>query len=163
GYGWLFPGADGQANVGIGVGLGTTRRQAPLRGDLARFCALLAERGDIGPGVTPGPVTGGWLRMGGTGTPPAARDVLLGREARGGAAGGPAPPGAGGGARAGDGRRRAAGGGWAPPPGGPRPRLHRGAGRRVRRLYARGRGAAERAAAPATGRIGGHPAADRTR
>ena len=32
GYGWLFPGADGQANAGIGVGLGTTRLQAPLRG-----------------------------------------------------------------------------------------------------------------------------------
>jgi menaquinone-9 beta-reductase len=83
GYGWLFPGADGQANVGIGVGLGTTRRQAPLRGDLARFCALLAERGDIGPGVTPGPVTGGWLRMGGTGTPPAAGNVLLVGDAAG--------------------------------------------------------------------------------
>ncbi len=83
GYGWLFPGADGQANVGIGVGLGTTRRQAPLRDDLARFCALLAERGDIGPGVTPGPVTGGWLRMGGTGTPAAAGNVLLVGDAAG--------------------------------------------------------------------------------
>jgi geranylgeranyl reductase family protein len=83
GYGWLFPGADGQANVGIGVGLGTTRRQAPLRGDLARFCALLAERGDIGPDVTPGPVTGGWLRMGGTGTPAAAGNVLLVGDAAG--------------------------------------------------------------------------------
>jgi flavin-dependent dehydrogenase len=69
--------------VGIGVGLGTTRRQAPLRGDLARFCALLAERGDIGPGVTPGPVTGGWLRMGGTGTPAAAGNVLLVGDAAG--------------------------------------------------------------------------------
>ncbi|HXZ77194.1 MAG TPA: geranylgeranyl reductase family protein, partial [Streptosporangiaceae bacterium] len=83
GYGWLFPGADGQANVGIGVGLGTTRRQAPLRGDLARFCALLARRGDIGPGVEPGPVTGGWLRMGGTGTPAAAGNVLLVGDAAG--------------------------------------------------------------------------------
>ena len=83
GYGWLFPGADGQANVGIGVGLGTTRRQAPLRGDLARFCALLAERGDIGPGAEPGPVTGGWLRMGGTGTPAAAGNVLLVGDAAG--------------------------------------------------------------------------------
>ena len=83
GYGWLFPGADGQANVGIGVGLGTTRRQAPLRGDLARFCALLAGRGDIGPGARPGPVTGGWLRMGGTGTPPAAGNVLLAGDAAG--------------------------------------------------------------------------------
>ena len=83
GYGWLFPGADGQANVGIGVGLGTSRRQAPLRGDLARFCELLAARGDIGPGARPGPVTGGWLRMGGTGTPPAAGNVLLAGDAAG--------------------------------------------------------------------------------
>ena len=83
GYGWLFPGADGQANVGIGVGLGTSRRQAPLRDDLAKFCALLARRGDIGPDARPGPVTGGWLRMGGTGTPPAAGNVLLVGDAAG--------------------------------------------------------------------------------
>jgi menaquinone-9 beta-reductase len=83
GYGWLFPGADGQANVGIGVGMGTTRRQAQLRDDLARFCSLLAKRGAIKPGVGPGPVTGGWLRMGGTGTPPAAGNVLLAGDAAG--------------------------------------------------------------------------------
>ena len=70
GYGWLFPGADGQANVGIGVGLGTRRRQASLRGDLAAFCAQLRASGDLGLTAQPGPVTGGWLRMGGTGTPP---------------------------------------------------------------------------------------------
>jgi menaquinone-9 beta-reductase len=83
GYGWLFPGADGQANVGIGVGMGTTRRQAQLRDDLAWFCSLLAERGAIKPGVRPGPVTGGWLRMGGTGTPAAAGNVLLAGDAAG--------------------------------------------------------------------------------
>jgi geranylgeranyl reductase family protein len=83
GYGWLFPGADGQANVGIGVGLGSTRRPVPLRDDLARFCALLARRGDIRPGVQPGPVMGGWLRMGGSGTPPAAGNVLLVGDAAG--------------------------------------------------------------------------------
>jgi menaquinone-9 beta-reductase len=83
GYGWLFPGADGQANVGIGVGLGTSRHPVPLRDDLARFSALLARRGDIGQGVRPGPVTGGWLRMGGTGTPPAAGNVLLVGDAAG--------------------------------------------------------------------------------
>lgn len=83
GYGWLFPGADGQANVGIGVGMGTTRRQVALRDDLARFCTLLAGRGDIGQGARPGPVTGGWLRMGGTGTPAAAGNVLLAGDAAG--------------------------------------------------------------------------------
>jgi menaquinone-9 beta-reductase len=83
GYGWLFPGDNGQANVGIGVGLGTRRRQAPLRGDLARFCALLRSAGDLALDVQPGPVTGGWLRMGGTGTPPAAGNVLLAGDAAG--------------------------------------------------------------------------------
>ena len=77
GYGWLFPGAAGQANVGIGVGLGTRRRQARLRGDLERFATLLRTAGDLAPEATTGPVTGGWLRMGGTGTrrggQPAAR------------------------------------------------------------------------------------------
>jgi menaquinone-9 beta-reductase len=83
GYGWLFPGENGQANVGIGVGLGTRRRQAPLRGDLARFCAQLRLAGDLAPDVQPGPVTGGWLRMGGTGAPPAAGNVLLAGDAAG--------------------------------------------------------------------------------
>jgi len=83
GYGWLFPGENGQANVGIGVGLGTRRRPAPLRADLARFCALLRSAGDLAPDAQPGPVTGGWLRMGGTGTPPAAGNVLLAGDAAG--------------------------------------------------------------------------------
>ena len=83
GYGWLFPGADGRANVGIGVGLGGSRRQAPLRGDLARLVALLAQRGDLSGAAAPGPVMGGWLRMGGTGTPPAAANVLLAGDAAG--------------------------------------------------------------------------------
>jgi geranylgeranyl reductase family protein len=83
GYGWLFPGADGRANVGIGVGMGASRRQAPLRGDLARLCGLLSQRGDLGRGASHGPVIGGWLRMGGTGTPPAAANVLLVGDAAG--------------------------------------------------------------------------------
>ena len=83
GYGWLFPGADGQANVGIGVGMGGNRYPVPLRDDLARFCTLLRERGDLRQGADYGPVTGGWLRMGGTGTPPAAGNVLLVGDAAG--------------------------------------------------------------------------------
>ena len=83
GYGWLFPGEDGQANVGIGVGLGNGRGQAPLRGDLARLIALLGQYGDLSGDARPGPVTGGWLRMGGTGTPPAAGNVLLAGDAAG--------------------------------------------------------------------------------
>jgi menaquinone-9 beta-reductase len=83
GYGWLFPGADGQANVGIGVGMGGTRHSVPLRDDLDRFTALLRSRGDLGQEAEPGPVIGGWLRMGGTGTPPAAGNVLLAGDAAG--------------------------------------------------------------------------------
>jgi menaquinone-9 beta-reductase len=83
GYGWLFPGEDGQANVGIGVGMGGNRHSVPLRDDLAGFCALLRERGDLGKGAEHGPVIGGWLRMGGTGTPPAAGNVLLVGDAAG--------------------------------------------------------------------------------
>src|SRR5438477_238244 len=81
GYGWLFPGADGQANVGIGIGMGGTRHSAPLRDDLDRFTALLRSRGDLRQAAEPGPVIGGWLRMGGTGTPAAAGNVLLAGDA----------------------------------------------------------------------------------
>jgi len=83
GYGWLFPGAGGQANIGIGVGLGRHRGSAALRPDLDRFTALLRRHGDLTAGAAPGPVMGGWLRMGGTGTPPAARNVLLAGDAAG--------------------------------------------------------------------------------
>jgi geranylgeranyl reductase family protein len=83
GYGWLFPGAGGQANVGIGIGMGGTRRAAPLRADLDRFTTLLRSRGDLRPAAAIGPVVGGWLRMGGTGTPPAAGNVLLVGDAAG--------------------------------------------------------------------------------
>ena len=83
GYGWLFPGADGQANFGIGVGMGRRRAPAPLRPDLDRLCALLRKEGDLSPNARPGPIVGGWLRMGGRGTPPAAGNVLLAGDAAG--------------------------------------------------------------------------------
>ncbi|MGH3155450.1 MAG: hypothetical protein ACRDNF_02570, partial [Streptosporangiaceae bacterium] len=83
GYGWLFPGADGQANIGIGVGMGRQRAAVPLRPDLDRLVALLRQQGDLSRDVAPGPVIGGWLRMGGTGTPPAAGNVVLAGDAAG--------------------------------------------------------------------------------
>jgi menaquinone-9 beta-reductase len=83
GYGWLFPGENGQANVGIGVGLGDGRARALLRGDLARLVALLGQHGDLSGDAHPGPVMGGWLRMGGVGTPPAVGNVLLAGDAAG--------------------------------------------------------------------------------
>ena len=83
GYGWLFPGADGAANVGIGVGLGHQRQQAQLRGEMDRFCSMLRAAGDLAGEAQRGSVIGGWLRMGGTGTPPAAGNVLLVGDAAG--------------------------------------------------------------------------------
>jgi menaquinone-9 beta-reductase len=83
GYGWLFPGEAGQANVGIGVGMGTRRQAASLRADLARFCAMLRSAGDLAADAQHGGVTGGWLRMGGTGTPAAAGNLLLAGDAAG--------------------------------------------------------------------------------
>ena len=151
GYGWLFPGADGQANVGIGVGMGGTRHSAPLRGDLDRFTTLLRSRGDLRPAAEVGPVIGGWLRMGGTGAPPAAGNVLLAGDAAG-----LINPLAGGGHRARHDQRPAGGGGGArrSVPGGPG--LHPCPGRGVRPLPARRQRAAAHAAAPAVGGVRQH-------
>jgi menaquinone-9 beta-reductase len=83
GYGWLFPGEAGQANIGIGVGMGRRRAAAPLRADLDRLCAQLRRSSDIAPDASPGRIVGGWLRFGGTGTPPALGNVLLAGDAAG--------------------------------------------------------------------------------
>jgi len=55
----------------------------PLRNDLDRFTELLRSRGDLRPAAAVGPVIGGWLRMGGTGGPPAGGNVLLAGDAAG--------------------------------------------------------------------------------
>ena len=84
GYGWLFPGAAGEANIGIGLALHRGHRPAArLRVDLMRLCARLRASGDLPASAEPGPVTGGWLRMGGVGSRPAARNVLLVGDAAG--------------------------------------------------------------------------------
>jgi geranylgeranyl reductase family protein len=84
GYGWLFPGADGLANVGIGLALPRHRRPAVrLRGELERLCDRLGAGGDLPLGTRPDRVTGGWLRMGGLGSRPAAGNVLLVGDAAG--------------------------------------------------------------------------------
>jgi menaquinone-9 beta-reductase len=83
GYGWLFPGEAGKANIGIGVGMGRRRAAAPLRADLDRLCARLRRTSDLAPDAAPGRIVGGWLRFGGTGTAPAARNVLLAGDAAG--------------------------------------------------------------------------------
>lgn len=85
GYGWVFPGPDGRANVGLGVGaLGdrSVGRQVRQRwdgfGDHLRALGLVA-------GGLPGPAhqLGGWLRMGMLGTRPARDRVLLVGDAAG--------------------------------------------------------------------------------
>lgn len=84
GYGWLFPGADGRANVGIGLALDRRERATTmLRGELTRLCKRLRSTGDIAVDAIPGRVTGGWLRMGGIGSVLAQGNVLLVGDAAG--------------------------------------------------------------------------------
>jgi menaquinone-9 beta-reductase len=86
GYGWLFPGPDGRANAGLGIGTladrragtGAVRLLAPFLGHLGRT-GLIEHPGDrSGPGRL-----GGWLKMGMVGTTPAAGPVLLAGDAAG--------------------------------------------------------------------------------
>jgi flavin-dependent dehydrogenase len=86
GYGWLFPGADGRANAGLGIGTladrragtGAVRLLAPFLDHLRRT-GLIEHPGD---GSGPGRL-GGWLKMGMVGTTPAAGPVLLTGDAAG--------------------------------------------------------------------------------
>jgi len=84
GYGWLFPGTDGAANVGLGVG--TLADRAAASQAVRLLPAFLAHLGDLGlldPGTAPGPRLGGWLRMGMVGAVPARGRVLLVGDAAG--------------------------------------------------------------------------------
>ena len=85
GYGWLFPGTGGRANLGLGLGVLSERRAAARAGhafqafaqDLRRFGVL------TGQCVTNQPRLGGWLKMGMIGTTPARDRVLLIGDAAG--------------------------------------------------------------------------------
>jgi geranylgeranyl reductase family protein len=89
GYGWLFPGLDGTANVGLGIGVlaeraagnQAARQFAPFL-DHLRDIGLDGHRGHRGP-TTPARRLGGWLKMGMVGTNPAAGRVLLVGDAAG--------------------------------------------------------------------------------
>jgi geranylgeranyl reductase family protein len=88
GYGWLFPGAEGGANLGLGVGSGPDRQAgAAAARALPDFVRHLETLGLLEPG--PGGATqtarrlGGWLKMGMVGTIPAAGRVLLVGDAAG--------------------------------------------------------------------------------
>ena len=80
GYGWIFPGPDGVANVGLGVGTLADRQSgsAAVR-VLPAYLRYLADRGllDRVPDRTGPRRLGGWLKMGMVGTVPAAGRVLL--------------------------------------------------------------------------------------
>jgi len=83
GYGWLFPGPDGRANVGLGVGTLSDRTSAasavrllPTFLEHLRHLGLLA-------GSAPTGRLGGWLKMGIVGTTPAAGRVILVGDAAG--------------------------------------------------------------------------------
>ncbi len=84
GYGWLFPGPDGRANVGLGVGTladRATASQAVQR--MPEFLDHLQHLDLLSAGPHPSARLGGWLKMGMVGTTPAAGRVLLVGDAAG--------------------------------------------------------------------------------
>jgi geranylgeranyl reductase family protein len=84
GYGWLFPGPDGRANVGLGVGTLTDRTSASAAVQmLPAFLEHLTRLGLLSVRPRPAPRLGGWLKMGIVGTRPAAGRVLLVGDAAG--------------------------------------------------------------------------------
>ncbi len=87
GYGWLFPGVDGRANVGLGLGvLGDRRAGARATQDFGAFLDHLWRLGVLSARVPPSAVPnrlGGWLKLGMVGTTPARDRVLLVGDAAG--------------------------------------------------------------------------------
>jgi geranylgeranyl reductase family protein len=86
GYGWIFPGPDGGANLGIGVGTLADRRSgAAAVQRLPAFVEHLVRLGLLDrAAASPLPRRlGGWLKMGMVGTMPAAGRVLLVGDAAG--------------------------------------------------------------------------------
>jgi menaquinone-9 beta-reductase len=83
GYGWLFPGPDGRANLGLGLGMLSNRTAAAAAArDLPAFTDTLRALGLLGA-ATPEPILGGWLKLGMVGTRPARGRVLLTGDAAG--------------------------------------------------------------------------------
>jgi menaquinone-9 beta-reductase len=85
GYGWLFPGPDGRANVGLGLGVAGDRPKAKVAAKLLpAFVAFLRATGHLdGAPLDRSTWRGGWLKMGMTGTVPARGRVLLTGDAAG--------------------------------------------------------------------------------
>jgi menaquinone-9 beta-reductase len=86
GYGWVFPDAEGGANVGLGIATRADRQAgaAAVRA-LPAFVDHLGAVGLVGdaPPQLPTRRLGGWLKMGLVGTTPAAGRVLLVGDAAG--------------------------------------------------------------------------------
>jgi flavin-dependent dehydrogenase len=85
GYGWVFPGEQGGANVGLGVGTRSDRKSGAHAvrslNDFLRHLRTLDLLHDV-PSVPPRRL-GGWLKMGMVGTTPARGRVLLVGDAAG--------------------------------------------------------------------------------
>lgn len=85
GYGWVFPGADGGANVGLGLAtLSDRKAAAAATRALPSFLDHLHRLGLVArPASGTGRQLGGWLKMGMVGTNPASGRVLLTGDAAG--------------------------------------------------------------------------------
>jgi geranylgeranyl reductase family protein len=84
GYGWIFPGPDGMANAGVGVGTGADRRAgARATRYLETFLEHLKRLGLLRVDAVAGPRLGGWLKMGMLGTSPVSGPVMLVGDAAG--------------------------------------------------------------------------------
>ncbi|MHB8499079.1 MAG: geranylgeranyl reductase family protein [Acidimicrobiales bacterium] len=84
GYGWIFPGPDGMANVGVGAATGSDRRAGSIAArQLDSFLGLLTTLDLIDGTDLGGRRLGGWLKMGMVGTTPVAGPVLLIGDAAG--------------------------------------------------------------------------------
>jgi geranylgeranyl reductase family protein len=85
GYGWLFPGPGGRANLGVGVGvLGERGAAGHAARSLGAFVGVLHRFGVLDHDVRlPSGRLGGWLKMGIVGTIPARGRVLLVGDAAG--------------------------------------------------------------------------------
>jgi flavin-dependent dehydrogenase len=85
GYGWIFPGPGGRANLGVGVGVLGDRAAAGHAGrSLGAFVAVLHRFGLLDHAARlPAERLGGWLKMGMVGTIPARGRVLLAGDAAG--------------------------------------------------------------------------------
>ena len=87
GYGWLFPGVDGRANVGLGLGMLSDRTAgARAARDFGAFLEHLQTLGVLDGSSTPASTSnrlGGWLKLGMIGTTPARGRVALVGDAAG--------------------------------------------------------------------------------